>query len=272
MFYGFLFFFFFTKTEATRTTLGTVPLVRFRFCFFLRFVSSSGSAFNMCFNRHHWACAHTIRSDWGTHGHGWSERRVKSTNDKRINSRLICYLFRNCRFECNKIYAMSERGRVHTKDIQREERKKNAKQQRQQRRRHRVWSMTMGKYIYLFYCYYLYLLNAEATEAEERSHQGERDVWLLTNIYGPVFGHIQHNWLVTTHHSAYFFASKESIWTKCLESRARHTVIVCARRIDEAINSFLNALRAFWKWFSNCLTPSNCIESICYAYSLSRSD
>lgn len=168
------------------------------------------------------------------------------TNDKRINSRLICYLFRNCRFECNKIYAMSERGRVHTKDIQREEREKNAKQQ-QQRRRHRVWSMTMGKYIYLFYCYYLYLLNAEATEAEERSHQGERDVWLLTNIYGPVFGHIQHNWLVTTHHSAYFFASKESIWTKCLESRARHTVIVCAWRIDEAINSFLNALRAFWK-------------------------
>lgn len=102
-----------------------------------------------------------------THIRWWSDRRVKTTNDKRINSRLICYLFRNCRFECNKIYAVSARARVHWMGIaQSEKKKKNKRQQREWRRRR--WAN-----IYLF----VLLLRSESRSAEERRLTFDKYLW-----------------------------------------------------------------------------------------------
>lgn len=217
MFYGF-----FSKTEAVRSD----SLVRFDS---LHFVSFPCVAFNMCFDgRTH----STIRlSDWGsnthTHIRWWSDRRVKTTNDKRINSRLICYLFRNCRFECNKIYAVSARARIHWMGIKQSEKNKKKINGNNENGDDDVGQI----YIYLFYCW------------DQRAGAQKRDVWLLTNIYGPVFGRTQHNWLVTTQHPVVFLRHEDLDVMLAISSACWRTHFS-----SESDKSHM-------KRISNCLTP-----------------
>lgn len=152
-----------------------MPLVRFNSHFFPFRFSSSCFAFNMCFNRHI-ARAHTgeVIEEWKLQMtneliHGWFVTFFGIVDSNVIKYNMRC-------------------GGARWYTIQ-----KKIQQKKKNMRPHRECGDDDDGQIYLFVLVLLFHTLWRGRRAGER----KRDVWLLTNIYGPVFGHIQRNWLVT---------------------------------------------------------------------------